>query len=111
MMALWRNFFSGINAIIFVIDSTNKDNIEDVKEVIRKLLIEEELKECPFLVMANQQDIENAVSPEEIKNKIWEFTGRKFDVIGTSAKTGQGIKDGFEWVFDILIKKLKILNI
>ena len=56
-MALWRNFFSGINAIISVIDSTNKDNIEDAKEVIRKLLIEEELKECPFLVMANQQDI------------------------------------------------------
>ena len=102
--ALWSHYFQNANAIIFVIDSTDKDNIEDAKEEISKLINEEELKGCTFLVMANRQDLKNAFSPEEIKKEIGEIPGREFNVIGTSAKTYQGIKEGYEWIFNTLIK-------
>ena len=104
---LWRHYFQSANAIIFVIDSTDNDNIEDAIEEFRKLLTEEDLKGCPFLIMANRQDLENAESPDEIKKKFGEIIGRKFEVIGTSAITGQGIKEGYEWVFNTIIKNNK----
>ena len=104
---LWRHYFQSANAIILVIDSTDNDNIEDAIEEFRKLLTEEDLKGCPFLIMANRQDLENAESPDEIKKKFGEIIGRKFEVIGTSAITGQGIKEGYEWVFNTIIKNNK----
>ena len=102
---MWRNYFQNAHAIILVIDSTDKDNIEDANEEIRKLSIEEELKGCPILIMANRQDLENALSPEEIKKELGEITERKFDVKGTSAKTGQGIQEAFEWILNTLMNK------
>ena len=104
---MWRHYFQSANAIIFVIDSTDNDNIEDAIEEFKIMSIDEDLKGCPFLIMANRQDLENAESPDEIKKKFGEITGRKFEVIGTSAITGQGIEEGYEWVFNTTIKNNK----
>ena len=102
---MWRHYFQNAHGIILVIDSTDKDIIEDVNEEIRFLSIEEDLKGCPILIMANRQDLENALSPEEIKKGLGEITERKFEVKGTSAKTGQGIQEAYEWILNTLMNK------
>ena len=56
--------------------------------------------------MANKQDIDKALSPEEIIKKF-EFEKLKeknWLAVGTSVKNGEGIEKGFDWMIYILKK-------
>ena len=51
---LWKHYFESINAIIFVIDSSDKDRMEKVKVELQKIAEDEELANAPILVFANK---------------------------------------------------------
>ena len=55
---------------MFVLDSSEEDRISECKDEIWKLLREEKLKSSFLLVMANKQDLPNAISVEEIAEKL-----------------------------------------
>ena len=71
------------------------------------MLAEEELKECAVLVMANKQDLNGALPPGEVTEKMGmgQLKGRTWLVQGTSATTGQGLKEGLDWMAGVLLKK------
>lgn len=71
------------------------------------MLNEEELKDVILLVMANKQDLKDAFSPNEVTEKLGlnQIKGRKWLVQGTSATTGQGLKEGLDWMAGELLKK------
>ena len=52
---LWRHYYQEINAIIFVIDSNDRDRKEEAKHELHTVLSEEELTGVPLLVYANKQ--------------------------------------------------------
>lgn len=54
---LWKQYYSNIDALIFVIDYSNDKTIEPSKKEFLKLLKEEKLKDCPILIFANKIDI------------------------------------------------------
>ena len=66
-----------------------------------------ELKDCAVLVLANKQDLNSAMTPDEVMEKLGmgQLKGRTWLVQGTSAITGQGIKEGLDWLASILLKK------
>jgi signal recognition particle receptor subunit beta len=47
---------SRLQAVVFVIDSTDKDALPEVKMELAGLLKEDMLDQQPFLVLANKQD-------------------------------------------------------
>ena len=51
-------------------DSNDRDRIQEVKEEVWRMMAEDELKDALFLVMANKQDLPNAMSVEEITEKL-----------------------------------------
>ena len=51
----WRSYNSNTNAFIFVIDSSDIEEIDKVKEELFFILDKEELKNTPFVIMANKQ--------------------------------------------------------
>merc|ERR1740121_2383172 len=55
--ALWRHYFQGTDALICVVDSNDRDRIEDAREDLHMLLDEDELRDAAFLVFANKQDL------------------------------------------------------
>ena len=67
---LWKHYFLNTDAVIFVVDSQDRDRLEDAKEEIRKLANEVYLKNCSFLIMANKQDLNNALPPGEICEQL-----------------------------------------
>ena len=71
------------------------------------MLAEEELKNCPVLVLANKQDINGALASGEVCDKLGmgDFKGRTWIVQGTSATTGKGLKEGLEWIASVLLEK------
>merc|ERR1712124_75358 len=53
---LWRHYCTGTNAIIFVVDSNDRDRLDDAREELSKMLGENELHGAALLVLANKQD-------------------------------------------------------
>ena len=53
-----------------VVDSNDRERISESKEEFWRLLSEDELKSCVFLIMANKQDLPNAMSVEEVTEKL-----------------------------------------
>ena len=104
---LWKHYYQNTDGLIFVVDSNDRDRIEDAAEELKKMLAEEELKDCAVLVMANKQDLNGALAPGEVTEKLGmgQLKGRTWLVQGTSATTGQGLKEGLDWMASVLLKK------
>jgi ADP-ribosylation factor-like protein 1 len=49
-----------------VVDSADKERIEIAKQELDLMLQEEELKGVPVLVLANKQDLPNALNDQEV---------------------------------------------
>ena len=104
---LWKHYYQNTDGLIFVVDSNDKERIEEAGDELKKMLAEEELKDCAVLVMANKQDLNGALSPGEVTEKLGmgSLKGRNWLVQGTSASTGQGLKEGLDWMASVLLKK------
>lgn len=104
---LWKHYYQNTDGLIFVVDSNDRDRVDDAADEMKKMLAEEELKDCVILVMANKQDLSGAMSPNEITDKMGmsQLKGRQWLVQGTSATTGQGLKEGLDWMAGVLLKK------
>ena len=72
-------------------------------------MAEKDLKNCDILVMANKQDIDSALLPNDISEKLGmkQIIDRKWFVQGTCGITGEGLKEGLEWISFNLIKQNK----
>lgn len=51
---MWKHYYVNSDAIIFVVDSQDKNRLEQAKKELHKMLAEEELKEAILLVLANK---------------------------------------------------------
>ena len=104
---LWKHYYQNTDGLIFVVDSNDRDRAEDAAEELKKMLAEEELKDSVVLVMANKQDLKESMSPNEITDKLGmsQLKGRQWLVQGTSATSGQGLKEGLDWMAGVLLKK------
>ena len=104
---LWKHYYQNTDGLIFVVDSNDRDRIDDAAEELKKMLAEEELKDCCVLIMANKQDLNGALAPNEVTEKLGmgQLKGRQWLVQGTSATSGQGLKEGLDWMAGVLLKK------
>ena len=51
-------------------DSNDRDRVEECKDELWRFLGEDELKESILLVLANKQDLPNAMSTQEVMEKL-----------------------------------------
>jgi small GTP-binding protein len=102
---LWRHYFSDTQALIYVVDSNDKERIEENHDQLHKILKDENLEDCKVLVLANKQDLPNAKSVDEIIEilKLYEIK-QKWAIFGSIAITGEGIYEGLEWLSENIIK-------
>ena len=71
------------------------------------MFAEQELEKCPVLIVANKHDLKGHLDPEIVEDMmgIKQYEGRVYHVQGTSAVTGYGIKEGLDWIAEVLLKK------
>ena len=67
---LIRHYYSGTNALIYIIDSNDKERVGECKEELQRHLSDDELRCVPLLIMANKQDLPNAMSTLEITDAL-----------------------------------------
>lgn len=106
---LWKHYYQGTDGLIFVVDSNDKERIDEAADELKKMLNEDELKDAVLLVMANKQDIKGALSTSEVTDKLGlpKIKNRKWMVQGTSAISGLGLREGLDWLAEELLKMKK----
>lgn len=102
---LWRYYFQNTQGIIFVVDSNDRDRINEAREELQLMLNEDELnedelKDAVLLVLANKQDLPNAMNAAEITEKmgLHSIRNRPWFIQATCATTGDGLYEGLEWL-------------
>jgi signal recognition particle receptor subunit beta len=51
---LWKHYFDKIDAVVFVVDSSDKDRLGKARSLLHKCFADPELSQVPFLVFANK---------------------------------------------------------
>ena len=97
---LWRHYYTNTQGLIYVVDSNDRDRIEENREELHKMLAEEELKDAVLLVFANKQDLPGALTCPEITDKLGLHTirGRVWFIQSTCAVRGDGLYEGLDWL-------------
>merc|ERR1719456_494880 len=67
---LWRYYYQNTQGLIFVIDSNDRDRIEDAREELTNMLNEDEMRDAVLLVFANKQDLPGAMDAAEVAEKL-----------------------------------------
>ncbi|EAL67218.1 ADP-ribosylation factor-related [Dictyostelium discoideum AX4] len=102
LRSLWSHYYepSEDSAIIFVVDSCDRERMVDVKEELTDLCEHEKLKNSQLLIFANKQDKEGALTSREVTDilDLYSIQNRKWFVQPCSATTGNGIFEGFDWI-------------
>lgn len=109
--SLWEAYMADTNGIIFVVDSADKKRFKEVKQELWKYVIgRNNLKNIPLLVLANKQDLSNAVDPGELATELnlIKIQRSSFMIMPVSALTGDNIKEALNWLTDRIIVQLKL---
>ena len=70
LRALWHHYYEGADAIIYVVDSSDRDRIDEAAETLASVLSDETLKGADLLVYANKQDMQGCIGISELANKL-----------------------------------------
>ena len=103
----WRCYYANTDAVIYVIDSQDRDRISTSKEELMSMLEEEELKDAALLVFANKQDMQGAMSVTEVSDflGLTQLKMRTWTIFKCSAKTGEGLTEGLDWLVNTVSGK------
>jgi len=102
----WANYFEGTDALVYVIDSSDKKRLEESSTELKQLVTESALAGVPLLVFANKQDLMMALPADEISEAISLDTikDRQWSIVACSAKTKDGLQEGMEWLISQIKK-------
>merc|ERR1711862_993891 len=95
-----RHYYPGTDAIVFVVDSNDRDRIEDAREELCKFLSEDDLADASLLVLANKQDLPNAMTAAQVTDELGLHNIRHRDwyIQSACAITGDGLYEGLDWL-------------
>lgn len=63
---LWRHYFQGTQAVVFFVDSNDRDRLDAARDEVHRLMNEDELRNKPLCIAANKQDLPNVMDTAEI---------------------------------------------
>merc|ERR1712061_444630 len=103
----WSNYFESTDALVYVIDSSDGRRLEESSAELRELLNEDKLAGVPLLAFANKQDLMQASPADEISGALGlsGISDRTWNIQACSAKNGDGLQEGMEWLIANTVKK------
>ena len=83
---LWRHYFSGTQGLIFVVDSNDRDRIDEARTELGRIIQDREMKDALLLVFANKQDISGGEHQNALRACVamvsWADRGSSFQQCG-----------------------------
>ncbi|CAB3374709.1 ADP-ribosylation factor-related protein 1 [Cloeon dipterum] len=106
LQSLWDKYYAESHAVIYVVDSADRERIPESKNAFDKMISSNFLEGVPLLVLANKQDIPDCMGVRDVKpifNRSAHLIGRRdCMVMPVSALTGDGINEGINWLVDCI---------
>ena len=112
---LWHHYYLNTDAIIFVVDSSDTDRIDNAcgydstesssaATELYRLLQEDCLRDAAILVLANKQDLPNALKINQVADRLGlnKVRSHRWHVQGCCATSGDGLYEGLDWLADVL---------
>eukprot|EP00475_Leptophrys_vorax_P030522 TRINITY_DN45796_c0_g1_i1.p1 TRINITY_DN45796_c0_g1~~TRINITY_DN45796_c0_g1_i1.p1 ORF type:complete len:195 (+),score=37.26 TRINITY_DN45796_c0_g1_i1:38-622(+) len=105
---LWKHYYPNTQGIIFVVDSTDVEKIDNssgternsAAEVLQRMLADDELKDAVLLVFANKQDLPQAMSVNDVTERLGlnAINNRQWHIQAACATSGDGLHEGLDWL-------------
>ncbi|KCV67571.1 arf/Sar family, other [Fonticula alba] len=97
----WSTYYINSKAVIMVVDSTDVARFPIVRRELHRMLSHEHLARIPLLVLANKQDLDEALTTAEISDALGlpelDVT-TPWHIAPCSAISGEGTTEGLDWV-------------
>jgi Arf/Sar family protein len=106
---LWRYYYQGVDAIIFVVDSCDTERLALARDELARALSDDDLRDAHVLVFANKQDMPQALSTADVTERLQlhkQPASRNWYVQGCSATKRSGLFEGMDWL-SAAVKKTK----
>lgn len=124
LRSYWRNYFEKTDALIWVVDATDRLRIDDCRTELHGLLQEEvrclspppgekengamltrgaqRLSGASLLVFANKTDVQGCMTGEEMEEalRLRHIQTHQWRILRCSAMTGENLKEGLAWVVE-----------
>ncbi|KAH8829941.1 ADP-ribosylation factor-like protein [Flagelloscypha sp. PMI_526] len=104
----WRNYFEQTDAIVWVVDSSDRMRMNDCREELHSMLTEDRLAGASLLVLANKQDLAGSMTAKEIHTalNLDAITTHNYSILPCSAITGLNLVEGLDWVVGDVAERL-----
>ncbi len=63
---LWRHYYQNTQALFYFVDSNDRQRLEDTVDFFHQTMREDELRNTIVVIIANKQDLPNAMSVQEV---------------------------------------------
>ncbi|XP_055371358.1 ADP-ribosylation factor-related protein 1 [Condylostylus longicornis] len=102
LQSLWDKYYQESHAVIYVIDSNDRDRMEESRQIFDKMIKNHLLDGVPLLILANKQDLPDVMGVRDIK-PVFQHSGAEIGrrdclTIPISALTGEGVDEGITWL-------------
>jgi len=103
---LWRHYYQNTDALIYVVDSSDRERLNEAAEELHHILSDDLMANVTILVLANKQDMTGALPVKDIVDGLkLNKERRQWYVQGCVANKGDGLYDGLDWMKSALDKK------
>ncbi|XP_039305811.1 ADP-ribosylation factor-like protein 13B isoform X2 [Solenopsis invicta] len=121
--ALWPKYYIDIHGLIYVVDASDISRLAENKVVFNELITHEHISTKPILLLANKQDMNGAIDELDIVENLDVEQAANAMRCPTRVETCSciykkeqsktstaGIKDGYKWLLDTIVKNYVVLN-
>lgn len=103
LQLLWDKYYLDAHAVVWVIDSCDKERLIESSESFDKVSCNKHLQGLPFLFLLNKQDLPDAIDPKDILEAFEPSlsklkSSKSFLPIPISALKGTGLKESLSWL-------------
>ncbi|KNG44442.1 gelsolin repeat-containing protein [Stemphylium lycopersici] len=74
----WKNYFEKTDTLIWVVDATDRERMDDCRQELAGLLLEERLSGASLLVFKNKSDVPGSMTEDEIRERALACVGQPF---------------------------------
>ncbi|XP_071357545.1 ADP-ribosylation factor-like protein 4D [Trachinotus anak] len=110
---LWKSYTRRTDGLVFVVDAAETERMEEAKVELHRITRSAENQGVPLLVLANKQDLDGAMSASEVEKvlALHELSSSTLhQTQGCSAVDGQGLQPGLEKLYEMIVKRKKVLR-
>lgn len=110
MRTVWGSYCERISGLVYVVDSADKQRLEDSRREFEQILKNEHIKNVPVVLLANKQDVPGALTAEDITRvfKVKKLCcDRNWYVQSCCALTGDGLTEAFRKLSEFVKSYMK----